>query len=78
MTGVRRAPSDKKAFLEKSHSTTLIVFLVLVILIAMFGFWDTLSALLGSLLMIVLFAAVTAGLVVLVGSLAWRWFKGRA
>ncbi|EWY36495.1 hypothetical protein N825_26655 [Skermanella stibiiresistens SB22] len=56
----------------------MIVFLVLVILIAMFGFWDTLSALLGSLLMIVLFAAVTAGLVVLVGSLAWRWFKGRA
>ncbi|WP_157619667.1 hypothetical protein [Skermanella stibiiresistens] len=64
--------------MKKSHSTTLIVFLVLVILIAMFGFWDTLSALLGSLLMIVLFAAVTAGLVVLVGSLAWRWFKGRA
>ena len=38
----------------------LIIFLILVVLIAMFGFWDTLSALLGSLLMIILFAAAAA------------------
>ena len=40
----------------------LIIFLILVVLIAMFGFWDTLSALLGSLMMIILFAAAAAGL----------------
>ena len=43
----------------------LVIFLILVVLIAMFGFWDTLSALLGSLMMIILFAAAAAGLLVL-------------
>ncbi|UEM21455.1 hypothetical protein JL100_001395 [Skermanella mucosa] len=56
----------------------LIIFLILVVLIAMFGFWDTLSALLGSLLMIILFAAAAAGLVVLAGLYAWRRIKRRA
>ena len=43
----------------------LVIFLILVVLIAMFGFWDTLSALLGSIMMIILFAAAAAGLLVL-------------
>ncbi|QQP89817.1 hypothetical protein IGS68_00610 [Skermanella sp. TT6] len=55
----------------------LIIFLILVVLIAMFGFWDTLSALLGSLLMIILFAAAAAGLVVLAGMYGWRRIKRR-
>jgi len=55
----------------------LIIFLVLVILIAMFGFWDTLSALLGSLAMIILFAAAAAGLLVLTGMFIYHRFKRR-
>ena len=55
----------------------LVIFLILVVLIAMFGFWDTLSALLGSLMMIILFAAVVAGLLVLTGLLIYHRFKKR-
>jgi len=55
----------------------LIIFLVLVVLIAMFGFWDTLSALLGSLAMIILFAAAAAGLLVLTGMFIYHRFKRR-
>ena len=55
----------------------LVIFLILVVLIAMFGFWDTLSALLGSLMMIILFAAAAAGLVVLVGLYVYRRVKRR-
>jgi hypothetical protein len=56
----------------------LIIFVVLAVLIAMFGFWDTLSALLGGLMMIILFAAAAAGLVVLVGMYVWHRIKRRA
>jgi hypothetical protein len=55
----------------------LIIFFVLAVLIALFGFWDTLSALLGSLMMIILFAAAAAGLVVLVGLYVYRRVKRR-
>ena len=56
----------------------LIIFIVLAVLIALFGFWDTLSALLGSLMMVILFAAAAAGLVVLVGMYVWHRIKRRA
>jgi hypothetical protein len=68
---VRSGPSDRKLFMP------LIIFLVLVVLIAMFGFWDTLSALLGSLAMIILFAAAAAGLLVLTGMFIYHRFKRR-
>jgi hypothetical protein len=68
---VRSSPSDRKLFMP------LIIFLVLVVLIAMFGFWDTLSALLGSLAMIILFAAAAAGLLVLTGMFIYHRFKRR-
>jgi len=55
----------------------LIIFLILVVLIAMFGFWDTLSALLGSLAMIILFAAAAAGLLVLTGMFIYHRLKRR-
>jgi hypothetical protein len=64
-------PSDRKLFMP------LVIFLILVVLIAMFGFWDTLSALLGSLMMIILFAAAAAGLLVLTGLLIYHRFKKR-
>jgi hypothetical protein len=68
---VEFGPSDRKLFMP------LVIFLILVVLIAMFGFWDTLSALLGSLMMIILFAAAAAGLLVLTGLFIYHRFKRR-
>jgi len=50
----------------------LILFLIVVILIAQIGFWDTLSAILGGVLMIVLLVLLLAGLVAFGGLLALR------
>lgn len=50
----------------------LVIFLILVILIAQIGFWDTFSAILGGALMIVLLVLLLAGLVALGGLLAVR------
>jgi hypothetical protein len=50
----------------------LILFVILVILIAQIGFWDTLSAILGGVLMIVLLILLLAGLVALGALLAVR------
>lgn len=48
----------------------LLFFILLVILIAMFGFWETLGAVLGAVAMIVIFVIVAAAVVV-VGLLAF-------
>ena len=50
----------------------ILVFLVLVILIAQLGFWDTLAAILGGVAMIVLFVLLAVALVALVGVLIFR------
>jgi hypothetical protein len=50
----------------------LVIFLILVILVAQIGFWDTFSAILGGVLMIVLLVVLLAGLVTLGGLLALR------
>lgn len=50
----------------------LVIFLLLVILIAQIGFWDTLSAIVGGVLMIVLLILLLAALVALGGLLALR------
>jgi len=50
----------------------LVIFLIVVILIAQIGFWDTLSAILGGVAMIVLLVLLLAGLVALGGLLAVR------
>ena len=45
----------------------ILIFLVLVILIAQVGFWDTFSAILGGVAMIVLFVLLAIALLVLAG-----------
>ncbi len=50
----------------------LLVFLVLVILIAQIGFWDTLTAILGGVAMIALLVLLAIALVALVGLLIVR------
>ena len=50
----------------------LVIFLILVILIAQIGFWDTFSAILGGVAMIVLLVLLLAGLLALGGMLAVR------
>lgn len=44
-----------------------IAFLILVILIAQIGFWDTFTAILGGMAMIVLFVLLAAAFVALIG-----------
>jgi hypothetical protein len=50
----------------------LLVFLILVILIAQLGFWDTFSAIIGAAAMIVLFVLLAIALVALAGLLLIR------
>ena len=50
----------------------LLIFLILVIMIAQLGFWDTLSAILGGIAMIILFLLLAIALVALVGVLVFR------
>lgn len=50
----------------------ILVFLILVILIAQIGFWDTFTAILGGVAMIVLFVLLAIALVVLAGILLVR------
>jgi hypothetical protein len=50
----------------------ILIFIVLVILIAQVGFWDTFAAILGGVAMIVLFVVLAIALVVLAGMLLIR------
>lgn len=50
----------------------ILLFIVLVILIAQVGFWDTFTAILGGVAMIVLFVLLAIALVVLAGILLAR------
>jgi hypothetical protein len=54
----------------------LLVFLVLVILIAQLGFWDTFSAIVGGVAMIVLFVLLLLALLVLAATLIMRRIRG--
>ena len=53
----------------------LLVFIILVILIAQVGFWDTFTAILGGVAMIVLFVLLAIALVVLAGILLVRGLR---
>ena len=53
----------------------ILLFFLIVVLIATFGFWDTLSAVLGAALMVILAAAVGIAVVVVGGMTFLR--KGR-
>jgi hypothetical protein len=50
----------------------LLVFLVLIILIAQIGFWDTFQAILGGVAMILLFVVLLVALATLAGALILR------
>jgi hypothetical protein len=50
----------------------ILIFLVLVILIAQVGFWDTFSAILGGVAMIVLFVLLAIALLALAGAVLIR------
>jgi hypothetical protein len=54
----------------------LLIFVILVVLIAQLGFWDTFSAFLGGVAMIVLFALLALGLVALGGLWLVRRLRG--
>jgi hypothetical protein len=53
----------------------ILLFIVLVILIAQLGFWDTFAAILGGVAMIILFVLLAIALVVLAGMLLWRRWR---
>jgi hypothetical protein len=50
----------------------ILLFVILVILIAQLGFWDTFAAILGGAAMILLFVLLAIALVVLAGTLLVR------
>lgn len=50
----------------------IIIILILAILIAQIGFWDTFSAILGGVAMVILLVLLFAALVALAGFLAYR------
>jgi hypothetical protein len=50
----------------------IILFVVLVIMIAQIGFWDTFSAILGGVAMLVLFVLLAIALLALAGTLLVR------
>jgi hypothetical protein len=56
----------------------ILLFIVLVILIAQVGFWDTFAAILGGVAMLVLFVLLAIALLVLTGILlVRRWRRPR-
>ena len=55
----------------------LILFLILVIMIAQIGFWDTFSAIIGGIAMLVLFVLLLAALLALVAVMASRRLRRR-
>ena len=55
----------------------ILVFIILVILIAQIGFWDTFTAILGGVAMIVLFVLLAIALAVLAGLLLVRRLRRR-
>ncbi len=55
----------------------IILFLILVIMIAQLGFWDTFAAIIGGVAMIVLFVLLAIALLALGGMLAMRRYRRR-
>jgi hypothetical protein len=61
---------------RKDTAMPLLVFLLLVVLIAQIGFWDTLAAILGGVAMILLFVLVLVAFIALAGVLIFRRLRG--
>jgi hypothetical protein len=68
----RRCYASLDGLEARTPKMPLLVFLILVILIAQVGFWDTFAAILGGVAMIVLFVLLAIALVVLAGLLLIR------
>jgi hypothetical protein len=57
-------------------SMPLLIFLILVIMIAQLGFWDTFSAVLGGVAMLVLFVLLAIALLAVAAVLLLRRIRG--
>ncbi len=62
---------------RRTRNMPILVFLILIILIAQIGFWDTFTAILGGVAMIVLFVLLAIALVVVAGLLLVRRLRRR-
>jgi hypothetical protein len=81
MRGDRFALQPRSADEQEGQRTPtampiLIIFLIIVVLIAQIGFWDTFAAILGGVAMVLLFALLLAALVALTAWLAYRRLLG--
>jgi hypothetical protein len=54
----------------------ILIFLILVIMIAQLGFWDTFSAILGGVAMLVLFAVLAIALLAVLAAMLLRRLRG--
>jgi hypothetical protein len=54
----------------------ILIFLILVIMIAQLGFWDTFSAILGGVAMLVLFVVLAIALLAVVAAMFFRRLRG--
>ena len=54
----------------------ILLFVILVIMIAQLGFWDTFTAILGGVAMLVLFVLLAIALLALIGVLLLRRIRG--
>jgi hypothetical protein len=60
----------------KELAMPILIFIVLVVLIAQVGFWDTFSAILGGVAMLVLFVLLAIAFLELAGTLLIRRLRG--
>jgi hypothetical protein len=81
MTGglppVRPSPTRTVDAVRPETAVPIILLILLVILIAQVGFWDTLGAVVGAFAMIVLFALILAGALAVAALLVFRRAKQR-
>jgi hypothetical protein len=54
----------------------ILIFLIVVILIAQIGFWDTFSAILGGVAMLALFVVLAIALVAVLAAMIFRRMRG--
>lgn len=54
----------------------IVVILLIAILVGMFGFWDTLQAIIGAVALVVLAVAFAAAIAVVLGVMVFRRGKG--
>ena len=53
----------------------IIILLLLAVLVATFGFWDTVQGILGAIGVVILVALLIAGVLAALGAMWWRRFK---